>query len=256
MFENMDNLKLIGALQGIGSIYNIYRNRPSHAFVFRLTGAASYKFADRIITHSEGEMLFIPEGSSYDVRQISEGESQYALINFEADIPNAVPGIYAMEHVMDARHTFATLYRLWLFPNQAGIYKCYSIFYDILSHVAAMDNADYSAQQKFEKIEPAVSYLKAHIFDVSLNIHDLHKLCGISDTYFRNIFHARFGTSPQSYVINKRLTQAKTIIENGDYDNLYDVALAVGYEDALYFSRVFKRKYGMAPSRVGRNNIN
>ena len=63
-----------------------------------------------------------------------------------------------------------------------------------------------------------------------------------------HIFATYFGTSPQSYVINKRLTQAKTIIENGDYDNLYDVALAVGYEDALYFSRAFKKKYGMAPS--------
>ena len=78
----------------------------------------------------------------------------------------------------------------------------------------------------------------------------------MSDTYFRNIFAAHFGISPQAYVINKRLTQAKTIIENGDYDNLYDVALAVGYEDALYFSRVFKRKYGVAPSRVEWNNTN
>ena len=252
MFENMDNLKLIGALQGIGSRYNIYRNRPSHAFVFRLTGATSYKFADRIITHSEGEMLFIPEGSSYDVRQISEGESQYALINFKANIANAKPRLYPIEHVMDTHFISTSLIRLWLFQNQADVYKCYSIFYDILSHISDMDKETYLDQNKLKKIEPAVSYLKAHIFDVSLNIHDLHKFCGISDTYFRNIFHARFGTSPQNYVINKRLTQAKTIIENGDYNNLYDVALAVGYEDALYFSRVFKKKYGVAPSGVVR----
>lgn len=253
MFENIDNLKLLDIMYSvIGNKYKIYQNRASHAFVLRLNGTVRYNFDGKIILHQEGELIFIPKGASYEIQQLNEGYSRYSLINFEADIPNAVPGIYAMEHVMDTRHTFATLYRLWLFPNQAGIYKCYSIFYDILSHVAAMDNADYSAQQKLEKIEPAVSYLKAHIFDVALNIQDLHILCGMSDTYFRNIFAARFGTSPQAYVINKRLTQAKTIIENGDYDNLYDVALAVGYEDALYFSRVFKRKYGMAPSRVGR----
>ena len=251
MFKNIDNLKLLDVMHSvIGNTYKIYQSRASHAFVLRLDGTVRYNFDGKIILHQKGELIFIPKGSYYEIQQLSEGDSHYSLINFEADILNAAPSIYTMNHVMDIRHIFATLYRLWLFPNQPDIYKCYSIFYDILSHAAAMDNAAYSAQQKLKKIEPAVSYLKAHIFDVSLNIQDLHVLCGMSDTYFRNIFAAHFGTSPQAYVINKRLTQAKTIIENGDYDNLYDVALAVGYEDALYFSRAFKKKYGVAPSEL------
>lgn len=95
-----------------------------------------------------------------------------------------------------------------------------------------------------------MEYLKEHIFDCSLKAHELHTYCGVSDTYFRKTFVSQFGTSPQKYIINKRLTQAKNIIDNGEYDSISEVALSVGYEDALYFSKVFRNKYGTAPSKL------
>ena len=95
-----------------------------------------------------------------------------------------------------------------------------------------------------------MEYLKLHLYDSELKIDRLHRLCGISDTYFRKIFASQFRMSPQEYVLTKRISQAKSIIENGDFDTIRGVAEAVGYTDPLYFSKTFKKMQGVSPSKV------
>ena len=53
--------------------------------------------------------------------------------------------------------------------------------------------------------------------------------------------------SPQKYIQNMRLSQAKPIIDNGDFDTISELAFSTGYNDPLYFSRAFKKKYGVSP---------
>ena len=105
----------------------------------------------------------------------------------------------------------------------------------------------YQDKKKLHIVTPAVEYLKKHIYDPSLEISHLHELCGVSDTYFRKIFISRFGTSPKSYVTEKRVTHAKSIIDSGDFVSVRELALAVGYKDPLYFGKVFKMHYGISP---------
>ena len=75
---------------------------------------------------------------------------------------------------------------------------------------------------------------------------------GISDTYFRRIFTARYNISPKEYVLRERISHAKTIIENGEYETIGAVAESVGYNDPLYFSKAFKQYYGISPSSINK----
>ena len=74
-------------------------------------------------------------------------------------------------------------------------------------------------------------------------------MCNISDTYFRKIFISVYGVSPKGYVQNKRLVQAKNILDSGEYTHIYEVAHSVGFVDALYFCKLFKNTYGYFPSK-------
>lgn len=246
MFENIENLELINILQGTSSIRRLYKNRPSHAFVLRLSGESKYDFDTITLHHIAGEMLFIPKGTSYLVHRIGDDEGRYVLINFNALIPNPTPRLYPLGNFMNINHVGSLLAKRWLFRTTFDVYQCTSVFYEILAYTVACDKTKYLG--KSEILKPAITYLENHIFDSNLKIDDLHLLCGISDTYFRKHFVAQFKTTPQNYVINKRLTQAKAIIDNEDYNNFYEVAHSVGYDDPLYFSRAFKKKYGVAPS--------
>ncbi len=119
--------------------------------------------------------------------------------------------------------------------------------YDLLSFMSKMDTLKYPEKKKFAVIEPAVEHLKKHIYDTGLSIDDLHKLCGVSNTYFRKIFIMKFGMSPKNYVIDKRMVYAKSIVDSGEFQSVKQLSLTVGYSDPLYFSKVFKKHFGVSP---------
>lgn len=252
MFENIEKLKLLDVVEGVSARRGEYTDRFSHAFVCKLSGESTYDFGSRILSLRAGEVLFIPKGASYTVRQTSPGESRYLLMNFDGEIAGAVPRICSLEGFTDAGLIRKDFAQLWLLGGQAERYRCISVFYNVLSLLTRMEGARYADAGRLGVIRPAVDYLREHLFDSALRPGELHRLCGVSDTYFRRIFKANFGVGPQEYVTNKRLAQAAAIISGGDFDSIQQVALSVGFSDPLYFSRMFARRYGSSPSNYKR----
>lgn len=248
MFKEIQQLKIINAFYGLSISYGEFTNRPSHVLVFKISGESEYQFADRKIILSENEIIFIPAGESYFVRKLSDGEGQYALVNFSAVLSGARPEKYQIEDAAQLAFVFGKLVKACLFSDTTSYYKGIALFYYILSMMVPGAEKKYCSPQQRQKLEPAICYLQEHIFDSELKTEKLHTFCGISDTYFRKLFISEFGVSPKHYIMNKRLDQAKNIIDNGDFTHVYQVAESVGYTDALYFSRIFKRRYGYAPS--------
>ena len=248
MFSNIENLKIVNAFYGNSSLQKDFYNRQTHGFVFKVNGESLYKFKNKETILAENDILFIPQGENYSVKRLSNKESRYALINFTADLNNPSPKTYRLENFSDIAFIFDKLIKLWLFQNTPNHYRSLSLFYEILSYISMADQHNYCGIKKKSIIEPAIKYLEEHIFDINLKTKKLHTLCGVSDTYFRKIFISDYGVSPKQYITNKRLTQARNILNSGDYSYIYDVAESVGYTDPLYFSRIFKKHYGYFPS--------
>lgn len=249
MFENIEKIQLLNCSQGISPTYRKIVARKNHVLNFRVKGTAFFEFPDHKYTVRAGEMIYIPQGSSY-VFSTPEGEPSGSLsISFRAVMENPKPKVYPMEVIPEAGEIFNHLVPMWHSGGTAERLKCQSVFYGILSKLAAIESADYATRKKSGIIAPAVEFLREHIFDSSLRADQLHGLCGISGTYFRKIFLSEFGISPQQYIIHKRLTQAKSLLDSGEYTSVSQVAAAVGYSDPLYFSRAFREKYGFSPIR-------
>ncbi len=253
LFDNIENLKILSVLHRPNKPYVKKENRKTHSFFIRVRGAVEYDFCGRKMLAREGELMFMPKGASYTARTLAEG-TMYTAIHFEGDFAvEPRPGVYSLESFPEADYMASCLSDLWNFGTQAERYRCVSLVYSLLAHLSATENAGYAERNKFRIIDPAADYLKAHIYDSDLKIHKLPRLCGISETYFRQIFISRFGTAPQSYVLSKRLAHAKSIISSGDFNSIGEVALAVGFRDPLYFSKVFRKAYGMPPSGMNKD---
>ena len=77
---------------------------------------------------------------------------------------------------------------------------------------------------------------------------------GVSNSYFSSVFKKETGKAFISYLTDYRMQQAvRLILETNEKS--YEIAEHVGYEDANYFSYVFKRKYGMSPSKYRTEHI-
>jgi transcriptional regulator GlxA family with amidase domain len=73
------------------------------------------------------------------------------------------------------------------------------------------------------------------------------RLSGLAERSFKRRFEQSTGMSPLEYVHTLRLEEAKHMLETGD-DPIESVAGQVGYEDAGFFSRLFRRKVNMTPA--------
>ena len=250
MFCDIEKLKIESVMYGNASLLKTYIDRQTHGFVFKLTGHSRYTFPSGEIFFPEHTILFIPRGADYTVRRLTEGESRYGLINFHAHLREPRPTLYRPDDFVRAENLLEQMSRLWLFPTESNRYACLSLFYGLLSQLARGKDRQHLDPEKRALLEPAVRYLEKHIFDPELRTESLHLLCGISDVYFRRLFCMEFGVSPRNYVISKRLAQAKSILTQGEYTHIYEVARSVGYTDALYFSRAYKNRYGASPGKT------
>lgn len=88
--------------------------------------------------------------------------------------------------------------------------------------------------------------IELHIFS-NLKLEQLAKLCNLSLSSFKREFKKEFNDSPTNYLIGKKLEKAKELLSMTDLA-ISEVAYETGFEDPLYFTRLFKKRIGVAPS--------
>lgn len=252
MQYRIENPKIVSSFKNKSKAFGKVNNRLTHGFIIKIKGYNEYDFGDKRIKINEGELIFLPKGSSYEYVSNTEGENLYTSINFEADIDNKEVTVYSLKDFYGLDFLSESFSVLWKFGNTAERYECMSVFYSLLAFLSRTDTTNDKNLKKFEIIEPAVSYLISHVYDSELKVDRLHRLCGISDTYFRKLFRLKMSMTPVEYLTNIRLSHARSIIESGDFDCIKEVALSVGYTDPLYFSKAFKARYGISPSLINR----
>lgn len=248
MFEGVKNLEIISAITKVSNRYGRIDNRKMHTFNIRASGTMEYDFGEKKILVKEGEMIYLPKGCTYKNQIVSEGDSVCTIINMQGDFGTVTPASYSLQNFHHIDSFLSNFADLWNFGNASEKYMCISQIYDLLTYICNYESLNYPDKKKFKIIESAVEYLKKHIYDSNLKIDKLHQLCGISHTYFSKIFLLEFGMSPKEYITERRMAHAKVIIDSGEMDSVKQLALSVGYTDALYFSKVFKKHYGMSPT--------
>lgn len=70
--------------------------------------------------------------------------------------------------------------------------------------------------------------------------------------WFIRCFKDFTGSSPQAYLTDMRIEQAKDLLSNTSFQ-IAEIAELVGYSDPLYFSRIFKKKTGYSPNEYKKN---
>lgn len=73
-------------------------------------------------------------------------------------------------------------------------------------------------------------------------------------TIFRNMINELqiTGYTPMQYILSKRIYNAEILLQDPSY-NVTEIASIVGYDNPLYFSRIFKKAKGISPSEYRKN---
>jgi transcriptional regulator GlxA family with amidase domain len=91
----------------------------------------------------------------------------------------------------------------------------------------------------------------ARHYDQHSPVAAMASFSGLSERSFKRRFARATGMSPLEYIQTLRLEESKQVLETTDL-SVEAVAVQVGYEDASFFGRLFRRKVGLTPAQYRR----
>lgn len=133
---------------------------------------------------------------------------------------------------------------------------CKSVYEDILElymrHLLlmlqrSMEN-QYPTISSFvqKEIELARAFFIEH-YNEEISIEDYSAKRGMSTCWFIRNFKQITGNTPMQYILTIRMNNAQALLEDSEY-NVTEISNIVGYDNPLYFSRIFKKQKGISPS--------
>jgi AraC-like DNA-binding protein len=111
------------------------------------------------------------------------------------------------------------------------------------------DNLKFSFEstEKTNIVYSIINYMNENYMD-NISLDKIAKNMYLSSVYISKIFKEETGDSPINYLIKLRLARANNLLKENI--PIQVVATNVGYKDAYYFSKLFKKYYGVPPSKI------
>ena len=101
-------------------------------------------------------------------------------------------------------------------------------------------------------IERAAHYFKDN-YNKQISIEQYAEEHLMSVNWFIHSFKSVMKMSPMQYIISLRIAMAKGYLENST-KNIAEISNEIGYDNALYFSRLFRKCTGMTPTEYRKRN--
>lgn len=200
-----------------------------------------------------GDLIVIPPHSEYYYQNVSDS-IVYFWIHFSGT--NAATllkklwphGMHVSAGLSDSVHSaFRELFSEFIFRDPHMDVATQTLLSRILLMLARRSTdsrtTDFYQQRR---IKHSLNYIHQHLVE-PMSIDHLAQMEHLSTSHYRTVFRQCMDCSPSEYIISLRISRACELMEQFNM-TISEAAAAVGYQDPLYFSRLFRRKTGMSPS--------
>ena len=121
----------------------------------------------------------------------------------------------------------------------------HSVVYALCSEISNLKYRHYFPKDK--RMAKAKEYIDLNFCNADC-IDEVIKESSLTQRRFGELFRKAYNITPHRYIIKLKIEKAKTLLSSGKY-SISSIAAICNFSDAYYFSKVFKKETGVAPSK-------
>lgn len=242
---------------------------PEIAFV--LSGTGRYHVAGEMITIQEGDVLILNPGVKHQAQYCPDAEVPateffvgFSDIHFQGLPANTMPlpdGSFLLHTTGELRRKLFKLCSAM--QEESAVYR-QGRYFMLKSYLVQMillvlreqsepmerpRGYSFESVNKKYVVEQIINYFESH-YSERISLDQIAENMYLSPFYVSKIFKSETGETPIRHLIDIRLEKAMELLEGGWAGSIQEVAATVGYDDAYHFSKLFKKRYGIAPTQA------
>jgi len=220
--------------------------RPYHAFIYTERGRMQDDFihpTKESLTAEEETLLFVPKGARYYGTYL-EDSTLNKIIQFDigsGELPEYLSYPQKIE-LPSSKAIVNSFFEAISSPKTNHILHFTSLLYDLVWQI---DIQHRGLPSKYSRLSAALDDILLHP-ERDEKISYYAKMCFMSEVNFRRLFREHTGKTPVEYRNELRLQRARRMLQSGEY-NVSESAVASGFTNLSFFSRLYKEEFGYTP---------
>ncbi len=217
----------------------------SWEFVYCTGGSGAFGFDGETLAYREGDVVIIPpmvphtNGSEDGFQNIHINMVSPSLCFIAPLVISDDPNHFLLDAFNGAYFQF--------YSDRKEAAALLSLYGDLISCYLAAYRTGVTLTPVVAQIE---NNIIANYADSSYELDAYMRSLPFSYDYLRKLFQKEMGVTPHRYLVDKRLKMAAELLVTDDSAGartIMDIAFLCGFRDSLYFSKMFKKRYGVAP---------
>lgn len=235
-------------------IYSSFRIRSCYSFNIVVNGSGKLKTLYKEYDLKENDFFITYPSTSYKIE--TNGDLQFIFISFIGTILLSIADQLIINnnnpiiHFKDTEITNYYQNTIMKLTKETSTYLSLSAFYFTLAKLTApISSPKHNESSVAMYIK---NYIEEHYAEPDLKLEKIATNLNYHQNYLSGIFKREFNVTFSTYLQNIRLSNSIHLINNG-LTSVKEIAHLCGFEDALYFSRVFKKANGISPKTIIKN---
>lgn len=234
---------LLGGKQRCEPLHSYGPNKREYYLIhYVLSGRGRFETEGKTYFPGEGSMFFVRPGQTVSYTADEKDPWTYCWIGFGSAMD--LSGIFCQNVIFseECREIFSDIAGCEDKELDREMYLCGKI-YELLSVLNSRQSLEPERENRY--VLMAKNYIES-FYSQKIGVSELAEYLSLDRSYFSTLFKAHTGKSPQQYLVDYRLEKAAGLLR---YQNCSpsEAALYCGYHDIFNFSKMFKKKYGIAP---------
>lgn len=224
--------------------------RADYYLIYVECGELEIAWNGGICTARSGSVIIFPPHYHYQYTFYGEHTLSYLWAHFTGSYAErflgecgfgSLPCIFHSEPDIKIVSRFDKLFDTFASHERLQRQKLACSLEEILLRIASGLNG----RERSISLAGSLGYIHA-FYSRELRIPELAKMESLSNSRYITVFKKHMGMAPSDYVINLRINVACDLLKSSDM-SIKEIAASVGYDNAHFFSKLFKKKTGVSP---------